>query len=196
MADNYLERKMEEHRAGRDIRPTVRRQPHASPLPAAMPRRIAIIAHNRRHITQFVTPLQHPQCHIAIINTLPAHDTDLPDNHGTRYYHITDTDRLTQTLNILSRAWLDIDIVILTDPDTETIAAIACHLPTRIPATNIPLAAIIVGNNILHRTIISADTTNTHTQTTPPPDTPDQPTAPHIPYLTLRTSANITTIKL
>ena len=71
MADNYLEKKMEEHLSHRPSTAPAPRRDQGLHYPLK-PLRILIVARNRRHLNQYVAPLTTHRHRIAIINTLPA----------------------------------------------------------------------------------------------------------------------------
>ncbi len=201
MADNYLEKKMEEHLSHRPSTAPAPRRDQGLYYPLK-PLRILIVAHNRRHLNQYVAPLTTHRHRIAIINTLPAPQTDLPHNHGTRYYPLPqptpDTLQSERILTSLIQAWRDIDAVIMLDPTPAIATHIAHHAATRPYPNDWGTPTILVTDHTLTRLTPTALTETA--KTTEPPttltDIPNHPAAAHIPYLLLRTSSTIHQITL
>lgn len=186
MADNYLERKMEEHRAGRDTAAR-RRRGGAAPLSQGMPRRIAVIARGRHHLSAIIAPLRHPDIRLAVLNTIPDAATDLGPDHGIRYYSLSgsaDAPTLHDALTALHRAWLGLDLLIITDPDHETASVLSSWLPTRIPDGTSPMAVIIAEAKVLRRLTLRAPGFDIRISAfSTLPDTGTCAEAAHIPYL-------------
>lgn len=213
MADNYLEKKMEEHLSHRPSTAPAPRRDQGLHYPLK-PLRILIVARNRRHLNQYVAPLTTHRHRIAIINTLPATKTDLPHNHGTRYYPLPqptpdqlqsdtpqptpDTLQIDRILTSLIQAWRDIDAVIMLDPTPAIATHIAHHAATRPYPNDWGTPTILVTDHTLTRLTPTALTETA--KTTEPPttltDIPNHPAAAHIPYLLLRTSSTIHQITL
>ena len=201
MADNYLEKKMEEHLSHRPSTAPAPRRDQGLHYPLK-PLRILIVARNRRHLNQYVAPLTTHRHRIAIINTLPAPQTDLPHNHGTRYYPLPqptpDTLQSERILTSLIQAWRDIDAVIMLDPTPAIATHIAHHAATRPYPNDWGTPTILVTDHTLTRLTPTALTETA--KTTEPPttltDIPNHPAAAHIPYLLLRTSSTIHQITL
>ncbi len=219
MADNYLEKKMEEHLSHRPSTAPAPRRDQGLHYPLK-PLRILIVARNRRHLNQYVAPLTTHRHRIAIINTLPAPQTDLPHNHGTRYYPLpqptpdtpqsdtpatlpntttTDQPQIDRILTSLIQAWRDIDAVIMLDTTPAIATHIAHHAATRPYPNDWGTPTILVTDHTLTRLTPTALTeTAKTTETTPTTltDIPNHPAAAHIPYLILRTSSTIHQITL
>lgn len=201
MADNYLEKKMEEHLSHRPSTAPAPRRDQGLHYPLKT-LRILIVARNRRHLNQYVATLTTHRHRIAIINTLPATQTDLPHNHGTRYYplpHPTpDQPQIDRILTSLIQAWRDIDAVIMLDPTPAIATHIAHHAATRPYPNDWGTPTILVTDHTLTRLTPTALTETA--KTTEPPttltDIPNHPAAAHIPYLLLRTSSTIHQITL
>lgn len=201
MADNYLEKKMEEHLSHRPSTAPAPRRDQGLHYPLK-PLRILIVARNRRHLNQYVAPLTTHRHRIAIINTLPAPQTDLPHNHGTRYYPLPqptpDTPQIDRILTSLIQAWRDIDAVIMLDPTPAIATHIAHHAATRPYPNDWGTPTILVTDHTLTRLTPTALTETA--KTTDPPttltDIPNHPAAAHIPYLLLRISSTIHQISL
>ena len=197
MADNYLEKKMEEHLSGRPARTKPAHRPEGLCYPLK-PLRILIAAVERRHLRQYVAPLQALHCRIAIFNTLPATDTDLPADHATRY---CTTDRTDNPLPALITAWRDIDAVILLDPRPALYTALTAHIKGRPYPNDWGTPILLIGDRTLTR--LSPTDTGAHPTDagalpafTAPADIASHPAAAHIPYLLLRTSSTISTLTL
>ena len=220
MADNYLEKKMEEHLSHRPSTAPAPRRDQGLHYPLKT-LRILIVARNRRHLNQYVATLTTHRHRIAIINTLPATQTDLPHNHGTRYYPLpqptpdapqgdttatspdttTGTPQIDRILTSLIQAWRDIDAVIMLDPTPAIATHIAHHAATRPYPNDWGTPTILVTDHTLTRLTPTALTALTETAKTPEPpttltDIPNHPAAAHIPYLLLRTSSTIHQITL
>lgn len=222
MADNYLEKKMEEHLSHRPSTAPAPRRDQGLYYPLK-PLRILIVARNRRHLNQYVASLTTHRHRIAIINTLPATQTDLPHNHGTRYYPLpqptpdtpqngttatspdttTATPQIDRILTSLIQAWRDIDAVIMLDPTPAIATHIAHHAATRPYPNDWGTPTILVTDHTLTRLTPTALTetaeiTHTPTASNHPTltDIPNHPAAAHIPYLLLRTSSTIHQITL
>lgn len=208
MADNYLEKKMEEHLSHRPSTATAPRRDQGLYYPLK-PLRILVVARNRRHLNQYVAPLTTHRHRIAIINTLPATQTDLPHNHGTRYYPLPQptpdqlqptpgTPQIDRILTSLIQAWRDIDAVIMLDPTPAIATHIAHHAATRPYPNDWGTPTILVTDHTLTR-LTPTDLTETAKTTEPPTtltDIPNHPAAAHIPYLLLRTASTIHQITL
>lgn len=217
MADNYLEKKMEEHLSHRPSTAPAPRRDQGLHYPLK-PLRILIVARNRRHLNQYVAPLTTHRHRIAIINTLPAPQTDLPHNHGTRYYPLpqptpdtpqnvttatspnatSGTPQIDRILTSLIQAWRDIDAVIMLDPTPAIATHIAHHAATRPYPNDWGTPTILVTDHTLTRLTPTALTETAKTTETPTTltDIPNHPAAAHIPYLLLRTSSTIHQITL
>lgn len=193
MADNYLEKKMEEHLSGRPARTVPAHRPEGLCYPLK-PLRILIAASGRRHLRQYVAPLQALHCRVAIFNTLPATDTDLPADHATRYYA---ADQADTPFASLIAAWRDIDAVILLDPLTALYAALTAHINARPYPNDWGTPILLIGDRTLTRLNPANTNTSANLPTFPSsPDIASNPAAEHIPYLLLRTSATISIITL
>ncbi|MGM9854099.1 MAG: hypothetical protein ACI30N_09085 [Muribaculaceae bacterium] len=193
MADNYLEKKMEEHLSGHPARTAPAHRPEGLCYPLK-PLRILIAATGRRHLRQYVAPLQARHCRIAIFNTLPATDTDLPADHATRYYA---TDQADTPFASLIAAWRDIDAVILLAPLPALYTALTAHIKARPYPNDWGTPILLIGD----RTLTRLNPADLNTPATLPiftayADIDPHPAAAHIPYLLLRTSAAISTITL
>ena len=224
MADNYLEKKMEEHLSHRPSTAPAPRRDQGLHYPLK-PLRILIVARNRRHLNQYVAPLTTHRHRITIINTLPAPQTDLPHNHGTRYYPLpqptpdqpqptpdtpqndttatspnttTGTPQIDRILTSLIQAWRDIDAVIMLDPTPAIATHIAHHAATRPYPNDWGTPTILVTDHTLTRLTPTAltETAETTDHPTSLTDIPNHPAAAHIPYLLLRTSSTIHQITL
>ena len=116
MADNYLEKKMEELRSGRlQHQNAPKRQVRGGLNYPFKPLRILFITGEYRFIKQYIAPLVTLGCRCAVISTIADTITDLGSQHGIRYYH-TDTHRdPAEAFENLISAWRDIDAVIVTD---------------------------------------------------------------------------------
>lgn len=127
MADNYLEKKMEELRSGKyaiasgnpGVRPGIQRNMLSYPYRRL---RVLITAAGRHYLYQYADTFRRQQCQVAIINTLQATDTDLGADHGTRYYtcHDGDTDSemgsdVADAVSNLIKAWRDVDVMVVLD---------------------------------------------------------------------------------
>ena len=90
MADNYLEKKMEElHNRKSGCAPT-RVSPasrHLLTFPFK-PLRVLVISRDRHALSQYTNPFQQAGCRVAVVSTIDAGETDLPQDHGCRYYAI------------------------------------------------------------------------------------------------------------
>lgn len=203
MADNYLERKMEEHLSGRSTNTSATRRPQGLCYPLK-PLRILVIAADRRHLRQYIDPLKAQHCRIAIINGHPDSDTDLGPDHGTRYYTAPDIAQTAhpgnyrqalQAIDNIAQAWRDIDAVVMLDPIAPLANAIATLAATRPYPNDWGTPVILVSDHTLTR-LTPADLAATSDQSAVLTDRNDHPAAAHIPYLILRTSANIATLTL
>lgn len=119
MADNYLERKMEEHRNG-----GARQRPrHTTPMAGARPGHMDVkFAPRRVFVTggangigrSIVTQLRNVGCKVAFCDVDSEAGTELARSCGAQFHplDVCDTSSLLQAMDKVFRAWGDIDVVI------------------------------------------------------------------------------------
>lgn len=110
MADNYLERKMEEHRAG-----TAQRRGSALPSKGKVsfnlpPKRIIVCGHNNALSKAIIKVFAEAGCRVSLYVT-DSSDT-VPDAGGARL--IQSTGNPATDLSTVLNSWGDIDVVIST----------------------------------------------------------------------------------
>lgn len=135
MADNYLERKMEEHRAGKTHSVSRRLSPSGA-RPGTLtvkfpPRRVFVTGGAAGIGRAIVTAFRNAGCRVAFCDTDSKAGTATAQATGAQFHpcDVTDADALTATVNRLLHDWGDIDIVInnvgisdfnpLTETDTD-----------------------------------------------------------------------------
>lgn len=153
MADNYLERKMEELRIGRTgALPTrqyaVKRNMLSFPLKTL---RVLIVGDNRKHLWQYADEFRRHDGRVAIFNSRAESDTDLGYGCGCRYYDISDTN-IEERFRELTKVWHDIDVVVILDVVPEMQRCLVNHLEA-VPYPNdwgMPVLEIGAGRIIRH----------------------------------------------
>lgn len=135
MADNYLEKKMEDLRQ-RSVAPhsSVKSQLSNMLCYGFRKLRIVFLTGSFRNISTFILQFQKLQCRLALISNIRAEDTDLSQNHGCRFHHVTDKIQAESAWNAIAESWRDIDLIIsfdtsLLDDITAAIAEHTAHLP-------------------------------------------------------------------
>lgn len=193
MADNYLERKMEELRSGKiGATPTrqymVKRNQLVYPYKTL---RVLIAADKWRFLRQYADVFRIHEGRIAIFNTCPESETDLGDSHGCRYQEISSTGHEDAFRNLIN-AWRDIDVVVMLDTIPELQTLLSRHAES-IPYPNVwGMPILEVGNVILAR----HSTPEYVPQTKSADDIPDNPAAKQLPYLSLPQNSDISQIVL
>ncbi len=130
MADNYLERKMEELRSGKTgktpaaSRHTVKRNQLSYSFKTL---RVLIIADGRKFLSQYIDVFRNTGGRVAIFSTIPETDTDLPESHGCRYYAVSDGN-MESPFQDLVKAWRDIDVVVLLDAMPDVLRCLSHHV--------------------------------------------------------------------
>lgn len=117
MADNYLEKKMEEHRsrmaAGAVTRP--RRSAAATQALVFPERRVLVIAEGRDWQRDVITALRGAGHKVAIID---PHGATLAQATGARCYPFT-TDRVNDVVEDIIKRWGGLDITVKATRDDE-----------------------------------------------------------------------------
>ena len=192
MADNYLEKKMEElHNRKAGIAPT-RVSPasrHLLTFPFK-PLRVLVIALGRHYISQYTGPFQNVGCRVAVINGIDASDTDLPQDHGCRYYTVINDGQTSAAFSNLIASWRDIDVVVMLDNWPALTALLRDHAAARPYPNDWGFPILSVSQNRVTRHDIMADPAIT----SPVPDIPDRPEATVLTFLALKSSAPISSI--
>lgn len=129
MADNYLEKKMEELRSGRTgTAPTRRSAVQTTQLCYPYKTlRVLIVAAGRKYIRQYADAFRNHEGRVAVFNTVPENDTDLGGNHGCRYYNTSDIG-IRNAFDSLTKAWRDIDVVVILDAVTDLQTFLCRHV--------------------------------------------------------------------
>lgn len=192
MADNYLEKKMEElHNRKSGCAPT-RVSPasrHLLTFPFK-PLRVLIISRDRHALSQYTKPFQQAGCRVAVISTIDAAETDLPQDHGCRYYAIGNDGQASQTFSNLIASWRDIDVVVMLDNWPAMTALLRDHAASRPYPNDWGFPVLSVSQNRVTRHGILADITIS----APVPDVPDRPESTVLTFLALKSSAPISSI--
>lgn len=202
MADNYLEKKMEElHNRKAGCAPT-RVSPasrHLLTFPFK-PLRVLVIARDRHAVSQYTKPFQQAGCRVAVVSTIDAAETDLPQDHGCRYYAVgndeqaspafSNNELATTAFSNLIASWRDIDVVVMLDNWPAMTALLRDHAASR-PYPNdwgCPILSVaqnrVTRHDILTDIIISS----------PVPDVPGRPEATVLTFLSLKSSTPISSI--
>ena len=212
MADNYLEKKMEElHNRKAGCAPT-RVSPasrHLLTFPFK-PLRVLVISRDRHALSQYTKPFQQAGCRVAVISTIDAPETDLPQDHGCRYYALGNDDQTApafsndeqtasafsndeQTASAFSNliaSWRDIDVVVMLDNWPAMTALLRDHAAARPYPNDWGFPRLTVSQNRVTRHDIMADITIS----SPVPDVPDCPESTVLTFLALKSSAPISSI--
>lgn len=202
MADNYLEKKMEELRnrkagcAPTRVSPASR---HLLTFPFK-PLRVLVIARDRHAVSQYIKPFQNAGCRVAVVSTIDAAETDLPQNHGCRYYVIGNDEQaapafsndrqVSATFSNLIASWRDIDVVVMLDNWPAMTALLRSHAAARPYPNDWGFPVLSVSQNRVTRHDILADITIS----APVPDVPDRPESTVLTFLALKSSAPISSI--
>ncbi len=118
MADNYLERKMEEHRSGRLSQKRTPAKPQTQmsgylhiPFP---PRRVLVTGGANGIGLAITRAYLRANCKVAVFDSDKEAGDRLAYAEGARFYHvdISDADKLENAFLNLLKAWRDIDIII------------------------------------------------------------------------------------
>lgn len=192
MADNYLEKKMEElHNRKAGCAPTrvspASRHPLTFPF---KPLRVLVISRDRHALSQYTKPFQQAGCRVAVVSTIDAAETDLPQDHGCRYYAIGNEGQASPAFSNLIASWRDIDVVVMLDNWPAMTALLRAHAAARPYPNDWGFPVLSVSQNRVTRHDILADITIS----APVPDVPDRPESTVLTFLTLKSSAPISSI--
>ena len=192
MADNYLEKKMEElHNRKAGCAPT-RVSPasrHLLTFPFK-PLRVLVISRDRHALSQYTKPFQQAGCRVAIVSTIDAAETDLPQDHGCRYYAVGNDGQASQTFSNLIASWRDIDVVVMLDNWPAMTALLRAHAAACPYPNDWGFPVLSVSQNRVTRHDIMADITIS----SPVPDVSDRPESTVLTFLALKSSAPISSI--
>ena len=202
MADNYLEKKMEElHNRKAGCAPTrvSTASRHLLTFPFK-PLRVLVIARDRHAVSQYTGPFQQAGCRVAVISTIDAAETDLPQNHGCRYYVIGNDEQaapafsndrqVSATFSNLITSWRDIDVVVMLDNWPAMTALLRSHAATRPYPNDWGFPILSVSQNRVTRHDIMADITIS----SPVPDIPYRPESNVLTVLYLKSIEPISAI--
>lgn len=202
MADNYLEKKMEElHNRKAGCAPT-RVSPasrHLLTFPFK-PLRVLVISRDRHALSQYTGPFQNAGCRVAVVSSIDAAETDLPQNHGCRYYAIGNDDQTAPTFSNdeqnsaafsnLIASWRDIDVVVMLDNWPAMTELLRAHAAARPYPNDWGFPILSVSQNRVTRHDIMADIAIT----SPVPDIPGRPESTVLTFLALKSSSPISSI--
>lgn len=202
MADNYLEKKMEElHNRKSGCAPT-RVSPasrHLLTFPFK-PLRVLVISRDRHALSQYTKPFQQAGCRVAVVSTIDAAETDLPQDHGCRYYVIGNDEQAspafynnelaTTAFSNLIASWRDIDVVVMLDNWPAMTELLRAHAAARPYPNDWGFPVLSVSQNRVTRHDIMADISIS----SPVPDVPDRPESTVLTFLALKSSAPISSI--
>ena len=173
MADNYLEKKMEElHNRKVGCAPT-RVSPasrHLLTFPFK-PLRVLVIARDRHAVSQYTKTFQQAGCRVAVVSTIDAAETDLPQDHGCRYYAVGNDEQTAPAFSNLIASWRDIDVVVMLDNWPAMTALLRDHAASRPYPNDWGCPVLSISQNRVTRHDILADITIS----APVPDVPDRP---------------------
>lgn len=202
MADNYLEKKMEELRNRKAGYAPTRVSPasrHLLTFPFK-PLRVLVIARDRHAVSQYTGPFQQAGCRVAVVSTIDATETDLPQNHGCRYYVIgndeqaapsfSNDEQASGAFSNLIASWRDIDVVVMLDNWPAMTALLRSHAATRPYPNDWGFPILTVSQNRVTRHAIMADIAIT----SPVPDVSDRPESTVLTFLALKSNSPISSI--
>lgn len=192
MADNYLEKKMEElHNRKAGCAPT-RVSPasrHLLTFPFK-PLRVLVISRDRHALSQYTKPFQQAGCRVAVVSTIDAAETDLPQDHGCRYYVIGNDEQTAPAFSNLTASWRDIDVVVMLDNWPAMTELLRAHAAARPYPNDWGFPILSVSQNRVTRHDIMVDITIS----SPVPDVSDRPESTVLSFLSLKSSAPISSI--
>lgn len=202
MADNYLEKKMEElHNRKAGCAPT-RVSPasrHLLTFPFK-PLRVLVISRDRHALSQYTKPFQQAGCRVAVVSTIDAAETDLPQDHGCRYYAIgndgqtvpafSNDGQASQAFSNLIASWRDIDVVVMLDNWPAMTALLRDHAAARPYPNDWGFPVLSVSQNRITRHDIMVDIPIS----SPVPDVSGRPESTVLTFLALKSSAPISSI--
>ena len=202
MADNYLEKKMEElHNRKAGCAPT-RVSPasrHLLTFPFK-PLRVLVISRDRHAVSQYTKPFQQAGCRVAVVSTIDAAETDLPQDHGCRYYALGNDDQTSPAFSNdeqasaafsnLIASWRDIDVVVMLDNWPAMTALLRDHAAARPYPNDWGFPVLSVSQNRVTRHDIMADIIIS----SPVPDVPGRPESTVLTFLALKSSSPISSI--
>lgn len=192
MADNYLEKKMEElHNRKAGCAPT-RVSPasrHLLTFPFK-PLRVLVISRDRHALSQYTKPFQQAGCRVAVISSIDAAETNLQQDHGCRYYAIGNERQASAAFSNLIASWRDIDVVVMLDNWPAMTALLRAHATARPYPNDWGFPILSVAPNRVTRHDIMADIAIS----SPVPDVSDRPESTVLTFLALKSSAPISSI--
>ncbi len=192
MADNYLEKKMEElHNRKAGCAPT-RVSPasrHLLTFPFK-PLRVLVISHDRHALSQYTKPFQQAGCRVAVVSTIDAGETDLPQDHGCRYYAVGNDEQTAPAFSNLTASWRDIDVVVMLDNWPAMTALLRAHAAARPYPNDWGFPILSVSQNRVTRHDIMVDITIS----SPVPDVSDRPESTVLTFLALKSGTPISSI--
>lgn len=192
MADNYLEKKMEElHNRKAGCAPT-RVSPasrHLLTFPFK-PLRVLVISRDRHALSQYTKPFQQAGCRVAVVSTIDAAETDLPQDHGCRYYAIGNEGQASPAFSNLIASWRDIDVVVMLDNWPAMTALLRDHAASRPYPNDWGFPVLSVSQNHVTRHDIMADISIS----SPVPDVSGRPESTVLTFLALKSSVPISSI--
>lgn len=202
MADNYLEKKMEElhnRKAGCALTRVSPASRHLLTFPFK-PLRVLVISRDRHALSQYTKPFQNAGCRVAVISTIDAAETNLPQNHGCRYYAIGNDEQTATAIgndeqasaafSNLIASWRDIDVVVMLDNWPAMTALLRAHAAARPYPNDWGFPILSVARNRVTRHDIMADITIS----SPVPDVSDRPESTVLTFLALKSSSPISSI--
>lgn len=202
MADNYLEKKMEElhnRKAGCALTRVSTASRHLLTFPFK-PLRVLVIARSRNAVSQYTKPFQQAGCRVAVVSTIDAAETDLPQDHGCRYYVVgndeqastafSNDEQTSAAFSNLIASWRDIDVVVMLDNWPAITALLRAHSSAQPYPNDWGFPILSVTRNRVTRHDIMADITIS----SPVPDVSDRPESTVLTFLALKSSAPISSI--
>lgn len=193
MADNYLERKMEELRTGRTgARPTrqyaVKHNMLSFPLKTL---RVLIVCDNRKFLLQYADEFRRHDGRVAIFNRRAESDTDLGCGCGCRYYDISDNN-IEGRFRELTKVWHDIDVVVILDVVPKMQRCIVNHLESVPYPNDWGMPVLEIGaDRIIRHGFPDFHPLEHHAE-----DIPDSAAAKQLIYLSLPQNRNVSEVVL
>ena len=155
MADNYLERRMDDLRNGRIGRGAEGRGVRAEGMLVYPYRalRVLVLAANRKHVAEALGEFARRKCKVALFSNVPLEATDLDADSGVRFVRYSDADDAVASWETLVKAWRDVDLIVVLDVwPLRRLADAICRHAASLPYPNdwgMPI--LVAGNRTLAR---------------------------------------------
>lgn len=161
MADNYLERRMEDMRSGRLQNHKPSNRPESAPMKKGYlhipfpPRRVLVTGGAHGIGLAIARTFLKADCKVAVFDRDKEAGERLAAGEGVRFYHVdvSDFDAVRSAFNNLIKTWLDIDIIISNAGVSEFKPITECSIEDfkRILDINLTPAFILAKSWAMHR---------------------------------------------